>query len=169
LLAAACGANATGEVDWPVGRWFRATHSSDRFAKEELEKQAEIVIEGNDEKEGIVDLLDVDSKETTPMGEMLAVTANQCNGDGCQIYFFTDGEWADRLLRVKGGISGSERKRYIETYLDSLDGLKDSTVNFIGVGIGTEIGAVALGEARLVAMELVEDAGGKMGLWKARL
>ena len=170
LLAAACGANATGEVYWPVGRWFRTTYSNDRFAKEELESQAEIVIEGTDEKEGIVDLLDIDSKETTPMGEMLAVTARQCDGDGCQIYFFTDGEWADHLLRVKGGISDSERKRYLKTYdVDRLGGLEGSTVNFIGVGLGTEIGEVALDEARSVAMELVEEAGGKMGLWKTRL
>jgi len=168
LLAAACGANATGEVYWPVGRWFRATYSNDRFAKEELERQAEIVIDGNDEKEGIIDLLDIDSKETTPVGEMLAVTARQCDGDGCQVYFFTDGEWADHLLRVKGGISRSERKRY-RIYADKLGGLDGSTVNFIGVGLGTEIGEVALDEAKSVAGELIEGASGEIGYWKTRL
>jgi hypothetical protein len=169
LLAAACGANATGEVDWPVGRWFTTTYSSDRFAREELESQAETVIEGNDEKEGIVDLLEIESKETTPIGEMLAVTARQCDGDDCQIYLFTDGEWADHILRVKEGISDTEKKDYIKTYGDKLGGLEGSTVNFIGVGLGTKIGEVALEEAKLVAMELVEGGGGEMGRWKTRL
>lgn len=169
LRAAACGANATGEVNWPVGRWFRATYSNDRFAKEELEDQAETVIEGNEEKEGIVDLLQVSSKETTPMGEMLAVTARQCDDEGCQIYFFTDGEWADGQLRVKEGISDEERENYLYTYADRLEGLKGSTVHFIGVGLGTVIGEVALDEAKLIARELVEEAGGEMGYWKARL
>lgn len=169
LLAAACGANATGEVDWPVGRWFRAEYSNPRFAKEELESQGEVVIDGNEEKEGIVDLLEVDSKETTPMGEMLAVMARQCDGAGCQIYFFTDGEWADRLLRVKDGISETERERYLEAYGDKLDGLAGSTVNFIGVGLGTNIGEVELAEAKSVAEELVEEGGGEMGLWRTRL
>lgn len=168
LLAAACGANATGEVDWPVGRFFRATYSED-FANQELEKQADIVIDGNEEKEGIVDLLEIDSKETTPMGEMLAVTARQCDGGGCQIYFFTDGEWADDLLRVKDGVSDEERERYVDAYADRLEGLEGSTVHFIGVGLGTVIGEVALDEAKSVAKELVEEAGGEMGYWKTRL
>ena len=169
LLAAACGANATGEVDWHVGRWFRASYSSDRFAKEELEDQADTVIDGNEEKEGIVDLLEIDSKETTPMGEMLAVTARQCDGEGCQIYFFTDGEWADDLLRVKDGVSDEERERYVDTYVPRLSDLAGSTVHFIGVGLGTEMGEVRLDEAKSVAKELVEDAGGQMGYWKTRL
>lgn len=168
LLAAACGANATGEVDWPVGRWFRATYSDD-FANQELGKQADIVIDGNAEKEGIVDLLEVDSKETTPMGEMLAVTARQCDGEGCQIYFFTDGEWADDLLRVKNGVSDEEREQYVDVYADRLEGLEGSTVHFIGVGLGTAIGEVALDEAKSVAKELVEEAGAEMGYWKTRL
>lgn len=169
LLAAACGPNATGNVDWPVGRWFRTSYSKDSFAKEELEDQADGVINGNDEKEGIVDLLDVVSSETTPFGEMLAVTARQCAGDGCQIYFFTDGEWADHLLRIKGGISEDERSQYVEAYVPRLSGLEGSTVHFVGVGLGTKIGELRLDEARSVSAELVEKAGGEMGYWKARL
>lgn len=169
LLAAACGANATGEVYWPVGRYFRAGRSNQRFAREELESQADKVIEGDEEKEGILDLLEVESRETTPMGEMLAVTAQQCDGDRCQAYYFTDGEWADHLLQVKEGISEQERERYLDAYGQRLDGLKGSTVNFIGVGLGTSIGAVALDEAKEVAAELLEEAGAEMGRWRARL
>lgn len=169
FLAAACGANAIGEVDWPVSKWFRANRSSERFAKQELESQADEVMQGTDEKQGIVDLLEVESKETTPMGEMLAVTAQQCDGEGCQIYYFTDGEWADHLLRVKEGVSDREREAYIETYGQRLGGLDGSTVHFIGVGLKTNIGAVALDEAKEVAAELLEEAGAEMGRWKARL
>jgi hypothetical protein len=168
--AAACGANATGEVNWSVSRYFRALSSKEQTARQELEYQAGVVIEGNEEKRGIVELLDVESRETTPIGEMLAVTARQCDGEGCQIYFFTDGEWADDLLHIKDGVSDGERRLYLSTYdSEKLNELDGSTVNFYGVGLKTEIGELRLNEAKSIAEELVEEGGGKMGDWRARL
>lgn len=170
FLAAACGANATGEVNWSVSRWFRALSSKERTAKEELEYQAEVVIEGNEERKGIVNLLDVESKESTPIGEMLAVTARQCDGKGCVIYFFTDGEWADGLLHIKDKVSDEERRNYLETYdAEKLGGLDGSIVHFYGVGLKTKIGELRLNEAKSIAEELIEESGGEMGDWRARL
>ncbi|HEX6455333.1 MAG TPA: hypothetical protein VF009_02295 [Solirubrobacterales bacterium] len=172
LYAAACGANATGEVDWPIQKTFRKNYSDERFGREELEQQAAEVIEGNGSEEGVVDLLDSRSHEGTPIGEMLAVTARQCAQarGSCEIYVFTDGEWADSLLRIRGGISDTERRNYLREYdRKKLAGLGGSTVNFIGVGLGTEIGELRLDEARELAKELVEQAGGTMGSWSTRL
>jgi len=173
FLAAACGANATGEVDWPVSRWFREGRSEGDFPQQELDRQIEVVINGEDEqeKEGIVDLLERESKESTPIGEMLAVTGRQCAqvGGDCEIYLFTDGEWADGLLRVKTGISEEERERYLDTYDSELEGLSGTTVNFIGVGLKTEMGELRLAEAKSIAEDLVRQAGGTMGNWTARL
>ncbi len=171
FYAAACGANATGEVDWPVSKWFRGTYSSDALNREQLNHQADEVMEGTLAKEGIADLLEVESHDGTPLGEMLAVTARQCEqaGGHCAIYLFTDGEWADGLLHVRDGVSKQDRERYLETYVPRLGGLEGSTVNFVGVGLGTSIGEVSLDEAKTVAQDLVEGAGGKMGFWTTRL
>jgi hypothetical protein len=174
LYAAACGANATGNVDWPVEERFRTTYSSEILSKQELNHQVREVINGPEEdaqEQGIVDLLAVVSKETTPIAEMLAVTARQCEqaGGECQIYMFTDGEWADGLMRIKDGVSRHERRRYLQVYVPRLRGFAGSTVNFVGVGLGTEVGEVRLDEARSVASELVEQAGGRMGHWTTRL
>jgi hypothetical protein len=171
FYAAACGANATGEVDWPVHRKFRSTYTSDALSKEQLEHQADQVIEGTQTREGVSDLLEVVSHDGTPVGEMLAVTARQCEqaGGSCAIYLFTDGEWADGLLRIRDEVSEQERKRYLETYVPRLSGLEGSTVNFVGVGLGTVVGELRLAEAKEIAEELIEEAGGKMGFWTTRL
>lgn len=175
LLVAACGANATGEVDWPVKRRFKMTYPSEVLARQQLQHQVREVIDGRGEGEerkiGIVDLIESVSKETTPVGEMLAVAARQCEHErgGCQIYMFTDGEWADELLRIKDGITDREIARYLRSYVPRLGGLSGSTVNFVGVGLGTQVGELRLDEARSIASELIEEAGGKVGFWTTRL
>ena len=171
FYAAACGANATGEVDWPVSRRFEGTYSGKSLNEEQLEHKAEQVMFGTSKSEGIKDLLEVESHDGTPIGEMLAVTGRQCEqaGGDCAIYLFTDGEWADELLRVRDGISEGERKGYLDVYVDRLSGLSGSTVNFVGVGLGTQIGEVRLDEAHTIVTELVEKAGGTVGFWTTRL
>lgn len=171
FYAAACGANATGEVDWPVSKRFEGTYSGKSLNEEQLEHKAEQVMLGTSRSEGIKDLLEEESHDGTPIGEMLAVTARQCKqaGGGCAIYLFTDGEWADGLLRVRDGISKEERERYLKVYAHRLSGLSGSTVNFVGVGLGTHMGEVRLDEAHSIVTELVEEAGGTMGFWTTRL
>jgi hypothetical protein len=129
------------------------------------------VMLGTTSSEGIKDLLQVQSHDGTPIGEMLAVTARQCEqaGGDCAIYIFTDGEWADKLLRVSDGISKEEREDYLDVYVDRLSGLSGSTVNFVGVGLGTRMGEVHLDEAHQIVSELVEKSGGTMGFWTTRL
>lgn len=171
FYAAACGANSTGEVNWPVHKRFASDYSSESLAREQLEHQADEVKEGTAHSEGTDDLLDTVSHDGTPLGEMLAVTARQCEqaGGECAIYLFTDGEWADGLLRIRDGVSERERRRYLEAYEEKLGGLRGSTVNFVGVGLGTVVGEVRLDEARAIAADLIEAAGGEPGFWTARL
>jgi hypothetical protein len=171
FYAAACGANATGEVNWPVHKRFHDSYSSDALSREQLEHQADDVMEGTADSVGIDDLLEVTSHDGTPLGEMLAVTARQCEqaGGSCAIFLFTDGEWADGLLRVRDGVSEQERREYLAKYKHKLDGLQGSTVNFVGVGLGTKIGELRLAEARSIAGDLIEEASGELGFWTARL
>ncbi len=106
-----------------------------------------------------------------PLGEVLAVMARQCEqaSGECTVYLFTNCEWADAALSLQDGISRSERSSYLKVYLPQLEGLNGSLVNFVGVGYGSSMGAVRLGEAHEIARELVEGAGGKMGVWTTRL
>jgi hypothetical protein len=172
FYAAPCGANATGSVDWPVRRKFKSNYSNAEQAAEQAKHQAKEVIDGAKGREGLRDLLKVRSKlEGTPLGEMLAVLARQCAqvGGECSIYLFTDGEWADKGLKVGDGIDSTERSQYLDAYISKLTGLAGSTVNFVGVGYGTTIGEVHLAEARQLAGLLVKEAGGTMGAWTTRL
>lgn len=173
FYAAPCGANATGSVDWPVRTKFKSSYSNPAQAAEQAKHQADEVIDGGEKgQEGLRDLLQVRSKlEGTPLGEMLAVLARQCSqaGGDCSVYLFTDGEWADKDLKVSDGIDETERNEYLGAYLSKLTGLAGSTVNFVGVGYGTTIGEVHLAEARELAALLVKEGGGKMGAWTTRL
>lgn len=101
---------------------------------------------------------------------MLAVVARQCAqaGGGCSIYMFTDGEWADKLIKVSDGVTEAEERNYRKAYAGRLSGLADSRVHFVGVGHGTPIGEGHLAEAESVAAELIRDAGGEM-TWSTRL
>jgi len=171
FYAAACGANATGTVDWPVRKKFSGSYTGD-LAREQADHQAEEVIKGDEKHEGLEDLTRTSSKmKGTPLGEMLAVLARQCGqaGGECTIYLFTDGEWADKLVKVSDGVTEVEKGRYIETYARRLGTLAGSQVNFIGVGHGTKMGEVHLAEAKALAAALIQAAGGEMGSWSTRL
>lgn len=169
--AAACGANATGQVNWPVHVAFTGNYVDPEKVREQAEHQAVGVIEGTDDDPGIEDLVQVSSERNgTPLGEMLAVLGRQCRraGGECSVYLFTDGEWADGMLKVRDGVSAPERQEYLATYSDRIDGLAGAEVNFIGVGYGTSIGELRLKEAELIAAELVRAAGAEMGAWSTR-
>lgn len=173
FYAAACGANATGSVNWPVHKHFvtKGNYSGARI-DEQIDNQVNGVVEGSEKSEGLEDLIATSSTlDGTPLGEMLGVAARQCAHIGldCTIYLFTDGEWADKLLRVRDGVSADEEEAYVDAYVPRLEGLAGTEVNFIGVGYGTNVGEVHLGEARDVAAALVEGAGGEMGDWTVRL
>lgn len=173
FYAAACGANATGSVNWPVHRHFvtKGKYNEAR-TDEQVANQVKGVVEGSEKTEGLEDLITTSSTlDGTPLGEMLAVAARQCAHIGldCTIYLFTDGEWADNLLRVRDGVSAAEEARYLDEYVPRLEGLAGTEVNFVGVGYGTSLGEVHLGEARDVAAALVEGAGGEVGDWTVRL
>lgn len=171
ILIDTCGDNATGEVDWPIKRRFRLSGPNDYFREGEATQLVKQVIEGTEKQPGIASLLEVTSKETTPIGEMLAAMARQCPHEGgeCDFYMFTDGEWADEILRVKDGVDERERRRYLDTYSDELEGFAGNTVNFIGVGLGTEIPKTSwLGETKEITEELIEAAGGEVGDWAPR-
>lgn len=175
LYAAACGANATGTVGWPVERKFESSYEvGSEKAEEQAGNEAKEVTKGNEAKEekGLEDLVETSStRNGTPLGEMLAVAARQCGqaGGDCIVYLFTDGEWADGELKVSDGVTREERKGFLDTYVPKLTGFAGSEVNFIGVGLGTKIGEVHLNEAREVAAELVQGAGAEMGSWATRL
>lgn len=165
VYADACGANATGMVRWPVHARF-SSKLEGALGREQIERRLE-AISGE-----LKSLLRVSpSEDGTPFGEMLAVAADQCEqaGGDCVIYFFTDGEWADGLIKVSDGVTETEKKRYVETYEAQIGDLTGSQVNFIGVGHGTKMGAIHLGEAEAVAAALVRAAGGEMGSWSIRL
>jgi hypothetical protein len=172
FYAADCGANATGNVDWPVRKTFISSYSDDGLAKEQADRQVEELTKGTKKKEGLKDLVDGSSElKGTPLGEMLAVAARQCGqvGDNCAIYMFTDGEWADKDLKVSDGVSKAERARYLGVYVPRMTSLAGSTVNFVGVGYGTSMGEVHLDEAREIASELVREAESEIGVWTTRL
>lgn len=162
---AACGANATGKVNWPV-RGRLGGELSGGLGAEQVEKELAQVSERFGRLAGATS-----TQGGTPFGEMLAVAARQCEqlGAPCDIYLFTDGEWADGLLRVKDGVSRRERATYLRTYLPQIADLAGTEVNFVGVGFGTAIGEVRLGEARDIAAALVQAATGEMGTWTVSL
>lgn len=171
FYAASCGANATGSVDWPIHRTFTSSFGGD-LAREQADHQVNVTVKGSKHSEGLDELLATSSKQPgTPLGEMLAVVARQCEqvGGNCSIYLFTDGEWAGKHLKVSDGVSETERRDYLKTYVPQLTDLSGSQVNFVGVGYGTSMGEVRLGEAREIAAELVQGAGGEMGIWTTRL
>jgi len=166
FYASDCGFNATGEVTWPIRENFDFPYSGESSTQAAVHFKVERLVRQNWNGR-----LTVRSGGGTPLGEVLAVMARQCNqaGGNCTLYLFTDGEWMDRTLAVRDGVSEEERRSYLETYLPQLRDLAGSEVNFIGVGYGTSMGEVHLGEAREIAAELIEAAGGKMGAWTTRL
>jgi hypothetical protein len=166
FYAANCGANATGNVNWPVRRRFEPNFSDEAVEQLELTRQAEDVFYGGLEK-----LVAARAQaQGVPLGEVLAVMARQCGqaGGNCIIYLFTDGEWSDDALRVRDGVSDSEQRSYLKAYLPQLQDLAGSQVNFVGVGYGTSMGEMHLAEARRLASKLVEGAGAEMGAWTTR-
>jgi hypothetical protein len=166
FYAADCGFNATGTVDWPVKRKF-AHHFGGSLGRNEALDQAEHVF-----SQGILRLVRSGSGAgPSSVGEVLSVMARQCEqaGGNCTLYFFTDADWNDDQLRVGDGIGIGERREYLRTYRPQLEGLAGSRVNFVGVGLGTSMGGKRLNEAHKLAQTLVEDAGGKLGAWTARL
>jgi hypothetical protein len=166
LYAAACGANATGEVNWTVDRQFPKNPYGESY----------LHLHVNEEMEGLQrpldEILATDSKrDGTPLGEMLAVEARQCQqaGGDCAIYLFTDGEWADGILHLpREGISKEQTAAYLDAHESQLGDLRGSVVNFIGVGHGTKIGEARLNEAREIAEALVTAAHAEMGDWAVR-
>lgn len=169
FYAADCGPNAAGTVRWPVDKQFESTldyHGvlAKRYANKQVgSSRFAASLQGLTEEGS--------GGQGTPIGEMLGVAARQCNqaGGDCDIYIFTDGEWADGLIKVSDGVSRAEEERYVEAYAPRLGDLAGSQVNFVGVGFGTEMGEIRLGEAEDVAAALVQAAGGRMGIWATRL
>ena len=108
-------------MDWPVHKIFaaRAIYSGELAAQY-----------ADSQVKGIVPRLERLVKTSspqpgTPLGEMLAVAARQCAAVGgrCLLYVFTDGGWADRLLRVRDGVTATEQRRYVAAYAPRLRGL----------------------------------------------
>jgi hypothetical protein len=167
FYAAACGSNATGSVNWPIRKQFGRGSYSGELGEESIEGQVE------DVSGKLEDLVAARSSlQGTPLGEMLAVAARQCEhaGGGCSIYLFTDGEWADGILHLpREAVSEEMVDRYLETYESQIGDLSGTVVNFVGVGYGTEIGEIRLNEARSIAAALIAAAGGEMGDWTVRL
>lgn len=165
FYAAPCGANATGSVNWPVKTEFGSSLSG-VLGDEQVENQLRSLTGRLDELTQTTS-----TQQGTPFGEMLAVAARQCQylGGGCTIYMFTDGEWADGLLRVGDGVSEGEQAAYLDAYRSRVGDLDGTEVNFVGVGFGTHIGEVRLAEARAVAEALVFAASGEMGTWTVSL
>lgn len=166
FFAANCGINATGNVNWPVRKRFDSVLRGEAIARVELYRQAEEVFYS-----GLKKLVETRPQARgVPLGEVLAVMARQCGQEGgnCTMYLFTDGEWSDDSLRVRDGVSDSEQQSYLKAYLPQLRDLAGSQVNFVGVGYGTSMGEMHLAEARQLASELVEGAGGEMGAWTTR-
>lgn len=165
LYVADCGPNATGEVNWPVQRKFGTDHEAPARtiayleAEEVFNRGVRGLVEAAPEARGM------------SLGEVLGVMALQCGqaGGSCTLYLFTDAEWSDGQIQLRDGLSEAERRNYLKTHLPQLRDLDGSQVNFVGVGLGTSIGGVRLGEAREIASQLVEGAGGEMGAWTARL
>lgn len=167
FYAAACGANATGTVNWPVHKEFEIDGAlsgdlaieSAKHSIKQLTPRLRRITRIASKRSG------------TPLGEMLAVAARQCAavGGGCEVFLFTDGEWADRLLRVRYGVTRAEQQRYIATYAPRVRGLAGATVRFVGVGYGTSLGEVRLAAAEHVATVLVRAGGGKVGAWSTHL
>jgi hypothetical protein len=167
FYVASCGSNATGTVRWPIHQQFaRDSFLSGELAAEQAESEAK---RATPQLERLVEV--TSSKPGTPLGEMLSVAAGQCEAANrkCKVYIFTDGEWADGLLRVRGGVDTKERERYLHEYVPRLGGLAGASVWFVGVGYGTQMGALRLGEAEEVARLLVEEAGGRFEGWSVRL
>lgn len=167
LYADACGANAAGSVNWPVRTNFANIRALGLLGREQARLQAERVI-----AQAIPRLVGPGPESRgLPLGEVLEVMARQCEeaGGHCTLYFFTDAEWSDGLLRVRDGIGPGERHEYLSTFEPELQGLDGCEVNFIGVGFGTSMGSVRLAEARELAAKLIEGAGGELGSWATRL
>jgi hypothetical protein len=167
FYAAACGANATGTVDWPVHKVFasRAIYSGE-LAAQYADSQVKKIIPR------LKRLVETSSPQPgTPLGQMLAVAARQCAavGGGCSVFVFTDGGWADRLLRVRDGVTAAEQRRYVAAYAPRLRGLAGASVYFVGVGFGTSLGEARLHDAQRVATALVQKAGGQVKSWNVRL
>jgi hypothetical protein len=167
FYAAGCGKNATGDVNWPVHQRFDPGSYEGELGDDVTKGQLEEVNQGLDE---IVN--EKSRRDGTPLGEMLAVAARQCDqaGGECAIYLFTDGEWADDILHLpREGISKAAADRYLDTYEGQIGDLSGTVVHFVGVGYGTEIGEIRLNEARKIAADLIEAAEGEMGTWAVRL
>lgn len=157
LYADECGANSTGTVDWPVNRTFppRARGLQTRKVDGRLEAMARTP----------------SRSKAAPLGEILVVMARQCHqaGGSCLLYVFSDGEWSDDFLKVRDGVGRGERQRYLRLFLPRIEGLAGSEVDFVGIGLGTSSNGLWISGAREVASQLVEGAGGKMGVFAARL
>jgi hypothetical protein len=167
FFASDCGANATGTARWPIHKRFEVEEGFDgELAAEAIESQARHLTPRLEQ------LTTASSTHSgTPLGQMLAVAARQCAAAGghCHLVMFTDGGWADHLLRVKDGVTTAERRRYLTTYAPRLHGLVGASVVFAGVGAGTHLGEPRLGKAKRIATELVERAGGHVVSWNVRL
>lgn len=167
FYAAACGENATGNVNWPVRQEFDIDSYSEALEKEALQNLQADAIKGV-EKE-----IEKTSPEGgTPMAEMLAVAAGKCEqaGGGCPIYLFTDGEWADSILHLpREPVSDAQEDEYIRTYAGEVGDLSGSVVHFIGVGFGTKVGLVRINEGQKVAERLIRAANGTVGDWDVSL
>ena len=165
LYAAACGDHPGGSVDWPVQLAFKDKDYSGPLEESYLTR---LVAEAHPK---LTPLTEASSSEGTPLGELLAVEAGQCKAVGgqCSIYLFTDGEWADSMLKVKGGVTSSEKNAYIAYYGSQMEGLADAQVHFIGVGLGTDLTTKEDEEADDVATALVEAGGGEVADWAASL
>jgi hypothetical protein len=107
----------------------------------------------------------------TSLGEILAVMAQKCRSEGppCRMWLFTDGAWRDELINVRKGVTLQQLQRYVTHYVPTFaGGLDGAEVLFIGVGLGSDLTAVQLNDARQVAVAVVRAAGGEPG-WRTDL
>jgi hypothetical protein len=163
LYVDACGANATGTVDWTVKKEFETSQDLSGLLLEKwADREAEKL-----EPEFREVLGKTSSHSGTPLGKILGVIARKCESDPgpCDAYVLTDASWWDNRLKVYDGVTPQEEREYLKTFGPLVQGLKGAKVYFLGVGQGTDLGEQRLHEAREVAEALVEAGGGEVVFW----
>jgi len=165
MYGATCGDHPGDSAKWAVELRFKDKGYDGELKESYLERLV------GEDRPKLIGLTETGSSRGTPLGEILAVEAAQCENVGghCSIYLLTDGEWADGALIAKGGITDDEQRRFVEKYSSQVEGLSESKVYFGGVGLGTEMTTDEIAEAGEAAEALVVAGGGEVAAWGSSL
>jgi hypothetical protein len=165
MYGATCGDHPGDSVKWAVELRFKDKDYDGELEESYLERLI------REDRPELIGLTETGSSRGTPLGEILAVEASQCENVGghCSIYLLTDGEWADGALIANGGIAADEQRRFVEKYSSQVEGLSGSKVYFGGVGLGTGMTTDEIAEAGKAAEALVRAGGGEVAAWGSSL